>query len=86
MQLGGKADRERAWRCIAIPTLAAMLANEGGEIARELRPWRSRCRTTRRRVFQGPLGVSKRVAWAEPLALEEVKTVGRASAAPSTTC
>lgn len=28
--------------------------------------------------FKGDLGVSKRVAWAEPLSLDEVKTVGRA--------
>ena len=29
-------------------------------------------------MLRGPLGVSKRVAWAEPLDLEEVKAVGRA--------
>lgn len=29
-------------------------------------------------LFKGPLGVSKRVAWCEPIPLEEVKTVGRA--------
>mgnify|MGYP001184979933 FL=1 len=27
--------------------------------------------------YKGPLGVSKRVAWAEPLALAEVKTIGK---------
>jgi WS/DGAT/MGAT family acyltransferase len=29
-------------------------------------------------VLRGPLGVSKRVAWAEPLPLNEVKAIGRA--------
>ena len=29
-------------------------------------------------LLKGPLGVSKRVAWADPLPLEEVKTLGRA--------
>ncbi|HEY2344906.1 MAG TPA: wax ester/triacylglycerol synthase family O-acyltransferase [Xanthomonadaceae bacterium] len=59
------------------PSLAAVLANEGREIARELAnavilpddpPT----------VLKGRLGVSKRVAWAEPLDLHEVKAVSRA--------
>jgi WS/DGAT/MGAT family acyltransferase len=31
-----------------------------------------------RTVFKGPLGVPKKVAWSEPLPLEEVKAVGKA--------
>lgn len=59
------------------PSLAMVLANEGKQIARELAnavvlpddpPT----------VLKGRLGVSKRVAWAEPLALDEVKAVSRA--------
>jgi WS/DGAT/MGAT family acyltransferase len=29
-------------------------------------------------LFRGPLGVSKRVAWCDPIPLDEVKTIGRA--------
>ena len=59
------------------PTLAAILAREGGELAAEL------VRVLAMpddppSLLRGPLGVSKRVAWAEPLDLEEVKAVGRA--------
>jgi len=59
------------------PSLAGVLAKEGGEIARELvsalvlpddPP----------SLLRGRLGVRKRVAWAEPLDLDEVKAVGRA--------
>ncbi|MBS0463426.1 MAG: wax ester/triacylglycerol synthase family O-acyltransferase [Proteobacteria bacterium] len=59
------------------PSLAAVLAHEGKEIARELAnavvlpddpPT----------VLKGRLGVSKRVAWADPLDLDEVKAVSRA--------
>lgn len=59
------------------PSLAMVLANEGKEIARELAnavvlpddpPT----------LLKGRLGVSKRVAWAEPLDLDEVKAVSRA--------
>ncbi len=59
------------------PSLAVVVAHEGKEIARELAnavvlpddpPT----------VLKGRLGVSKKVAWAEPLDLEEVKAVSRA--------
>ncbi|WP_313913308.1 wax ester/triacylglycerol synthase family O-acyltransferase [Tahibacter sp.] len=59
------------------PALAAELAREGGEITRELAIALSLADDPPT-AFKGPLGVSKRVAWAEPLPLEDVKTVGKA--------
>lgn len=59
------------------PTLVSMLAREGADIARELAL--ALClKDDPTTVLKGRLGVSKRVAWAEPLVLEEVKVVGRA--------
>jgi WS/DGAT/MGAT family acyltransferase len=55
----------------------AKLAFEGSEITREL----AHALTLGEdpiTPFKGPLGVSKRVSWAEPLALRDVKTLGRA--------
>src|SRR5690606_2165783 len=54
-----------------------VLAREGGEIARELAHALSLPDDPPTRL-KGSLGVSKRVAWADPLPLEEVKTLGRA--------
>lgn len=59
------------------PALAAELAREGGEITRELAIALSLADDPPT-AFKGPLGVSKRVAWADPLPLEDVKTVGKA--------
>ena len=59
------------------PSLAAVLAKEGGEIARELLHALS-LSDDPPSMLRGRLGTSKRVAWAEPLDLEEVKAVGRA--------
>ena len=59
------------------PSLATVLAKEGTDIARELALALS-LNDDPITVFKGRLGVSKRVAWAEPLVLEEVKAVGRA--------
>jgi WS/DGAT/MGAT family acyltransferase len=59
------------------PTLAAVLANEGREIARELLAAVA-LPDDPKTVLKGRLGVSKRVAWAEPLNLSEVKAVSRA--------
>jgi WS/DGAT/MGAT family acyltransferase len=53
------------------------VAKEGGEIARELALALS-LSDDPDTVLRGRLGVSKRVAWAEPLDLEEVKAIGRA--------
>lgn len=59
------------------PTLAAVLAKAGGEIALELvtavtLPDDPPC------LLRGKLGTRKRVAWAEPLDLDDIKAVGRA--------
>lgn len=59
------------------PALAAELAREGGEITRELAIALS-LSDDPPTAFKGPLGVSKRVAWAEPLPLDDVKTLGKA--------
>jgi WS/DGAT/MGAT family acyltransferase len=59
------------------PTLATVMAKEGTEIARELAVALS-LSDDPQTVLRGPLGVSKRVAWAEPLPLDEVKAIGRA--------
>ncbi|MCB1569749.1 MAG: wax ester/triacylglycerol synthase family O-acyltransferase, partial [Xanthomonadales bacterium] len=68
---------EKMTAMINDPSIAADVAREGGEITRELAnalllsddPQTS---------LKGPLGVIKRVAWADPMPLEEVKTLGRA--------
>lgn len=59
------------------PSLAGVLAKEGSEIARELVQALA-LPDDPPSVLRGKLGVSKRVAWAPPLDLEEVKAVGRA--------
>jgi len=59
------------------PTLASMIAKEGGELARELMTALA-LPDDPPSLLRGRLGVSKRVTWAEPLDLEEVKAVGRA--------
>jgi len=59
------------------PTLAAVLAKEGADIALEL-VHAIALSDDPPSLLRGPLGVSKRVAWAEPLDLDEVKAVGRA--------
>ena len=59
------------------PSLAAVLAVEGREIARELATAVA-LPDDPPTVLKGRLGVSKRVAWAEPLDLAEVKAIGHA--------
>ena len=59
------------------PAIAADVAREGGEITRELAN-ALLLADDPITLLKGPLGVSKRVAWADPLPLEEVKTLGRA--------
>ena len=75
-RLGGKVFG-KGMEMVQDPTLAAMLAKEGGEIARELVHALS-LPDDPPSMLRGRLGVSKRVAWAEPIDLEEVKAVGRA--------
>lgn len=76
MKLGGKA-LEKGMELYQNPTLAAVLALEGGAIARELAYALSLADDPPTRL-KGPLGATKRVAWAEPLPLDEVKVVGKA--------
>ena len=59
------------------PGLATVMAREGGEIARELAVALS-LSDDPPTVLRGPLGVSKRCAWADPMPLDEVKAIGRA--------
>ncbi|HTA64773.1 MAG TPA: wax ester/triacylglycerol synthase domain-containing protein, partial [Xanthomonadaceae bacterium] len=59
------------------PSLAAVLANEGREIARELLN-AVLLPDDPPTVLKGRLGVSKRVAWADPLDIDDVKAVSRA--------
>lgn len=76
VQLGGKM-LGKGMEMYRDPTLATMLAKEGGEIGRELLTALA-LPDDPPTLLRGPLGVSKRVAWAEPLDLDEVKAVGRA--------
>ncbi|QSX77477.1 WS/DGAT/MGAT family O-acyltransferase [Agrilutibacter solisilvae] len=76
MQLGSRMV-EKGMEMYRDPTLAAVLAKEGGEIGRELLHAIT-LSDDPPSLLRGKLGVSKRVAWAEPLDLEEVKAVGRA--------
>ena len=78
MQLGGRMI-EKGMDFYRDPGLASVVAKEGGEIARELAVALS-LSDDPGTVLRGRLGVSKRVAWAEPFDLEEVKTIGRAFA------
>ena len=76
MKLGGKA-LEQGMAMMQDPSLATLLAKEGGDIAKELLHALA-LPDDPPSMLRGKLGVSKRVAWAEPLNLEEVKAVGRA--------
>lgn len=76
MKLGSKVV-EKGMEMYRDPSLAAVLAKEGGEIGRELLHAVT-LPDDPPSLLRGNLGVSKRVAWADPLDLEEVKAVGRA--------
>ncbi|MBP7370739.1 MAG: wax ester/triacylglycerol synthase family O-acyltransferase [Arenimonas sp.] len=58
------------------PSIASVVAKEGAEIAREL-AFALSLSDDPATVLRGRLGVRKRVAWAPPLPLEEVKTISR---------
>ena len=75
-KLGGKM-LGKGMEMVQDPSLAAVLAREGGEIAKELVQALA-LPDDPPSILRGSLGVSKRVAWAEPLDLDEVKAVGRA--------
>jgi WS/DGAT/MGAT family acyltransferase len=76
MKLGGQM-LEKGLDFYRDPGLATVVAKEGGEIARELAVALSLADDPDT-ILRGRLGVSKRVAWAEPLDLDEVKAIGRA--------
>ncbi len=76
MKFGGKVV-EKGMEMYHHPTLAVMLAKEGGEIGRELVNALA-LPDDPPSLLRGSLGVSKRVAWAASLDLDEVKAVGRA--------
>jgi diacylglycerol O-acyltransferase / wax synthase len=76
IKMGGKV-LEKSMEMYRDPTLPMVLAREGSEIARELATALS-LSDDPPTVLKGRLGVSKRVAWAEPLDLDEVKAVSRA--------
>ena len=76
MKFGGKA-LEQGMAMMQDPSLASLLAKEGSTIVMELVQALS-LPDDPPSLLRGRLGVSKRVAWASPLQLEEVKAVGRA--------
>jgi diacylglycerol O-acyltransferase / wax synthase len=75
LAMGGKAI-EKGGEILRDPVIAAAIAREGSEITRELAIALS-LSDDPPTAFKGPLGVTKRCAWAEPLLLEDVKAVGR---------
>jgi WS/DGAT/MGAT family acyltransferase len=76
MKLGEKAFGQ-GMAMMQDPSLAAILAREGGDLAAELVHVLA-MPDDPPSLLRGALGVSKRVAWAEPLDLGEVKAVSRA--------
>ncbi len=75
------AAGEKTWskiaQMLADPAVAAAIAHEGSEITRELGIALTLADDPITQL-RGKLGVVKRVAWADPLPLNEVKTLGRA--------
>ncbi|HJT98126.1 MAG TPA: wax ester/triacylglycerol synthase family O-acyltransferase [Rhodanobacteraceae bacterium] len=75
------AAGEKTWaklaEMLADPAVAAELAREGSEITRELGIALT-LSDDPDTALKGKLGVAKRVAWAEPLPLDDVKTMCRA--------
>jgi WS/DGAT/MGAT family acyltransferase len=76
LELGEKA-LDKGGELLGDPSLAAALAKEGGEITRELAIALSLSDDPLTAFKAAPLGVSKRCAWAEPLPLDDVKTIGK---------
>jgi WS/DGAT/MGAT family acyltransferase len=76
VEFGGKAFGKGS-ELLQDPALAKAIAQESGEITRELVSALSLADDPPT-AFKGPLGATKRCAWAEPLPLEEVKAIGRA--------
>ncbi len=75
IELGGRLYA-RGRDLVQDPMIAAQVVHEVSAIARELKHAVTLADDPPT-PFKGPLGVSKRVAWMEPIRLAEVKTVGR---------
>jgi WS/DGAT/MGAT family acyltransferase len=75
LAFGGKAI-QKGGELIRDPALVAAIAKESGEITRELAIALS-LSDDPPTAFKGTLGGTKRCAWADPLPLEEVKTIGK---------
>jgi diacylglycerol O-acyltransferase / wax synthase len=75
--LGGKA-LDKGGEMLNDPAMLGALVKEGGEITRELAIALALSDDPPTSFKSGPLGQTKRVAWAEPMPLEEVKTIGKA--------
>lgn len=73
----GETLIEKGREIIAEPDKLSHIVHEGSEIARELMHALSLEDDPPTR-FRGPLGVSKRCAWGEPMPIDEVKIVGKA--------
>jgi diacylglycerol O-acyltransferase / wax synthase len=73
----GETLIEKGREALNDPEILARVLHEGSEIARELAHAVSLPDDPPTR-FRGPLGVSKRCAWAEPMPIDEVKIVGKA--------
>ncbi|RYD14320.1 MAG: wax ester/triacylglycerol synthase family O-acyltransferase [Lysobacteraceae bacterium] len=73
---GGKTWEKFA-QMLADPAIAASIAHEGSEITRELAIALT-LPDDPETALKGRLGVAKRVAWADPLPLAEVKVLGKA--------
>jgi WS/DGAT/MGAT family acyltransferase len=73
----GSKSWEKIAGMLADPSVAAEFAREGSEITRELAIALT-LSDDPITAFKGPLDTTKRVAWAEPLPLDEVKTLGKA--------
>jgi len=76
LAVGGKTWAKVA-QMLADPAVAAEFAHEGSEITRELAIALT-LSDDPKTALKGRLGVAKRVAWAEPLPLDEVKVLGKA--------
>ena len=73
----GEKTWQKVAQMMADPAVAADIAREGSEITRELAIALT-LSDDPITPLKGRLGSAKRVAWAEPLPLEEVKTLGKA--------
>jgi WS/DGAT/MGAT family acyltransferase len=73
----GSALVEKGGEILSDPGRAVLLAEQGSALTTELLQLATMGEDSRTR-FKGRPGVAKRVAWAEPISLDEVKAVGKA--------